>query len=355
MLVADTALFLIDANRTKSEIQKARSDGQNKFRDPPSPLWPPAIPSWHRAMDSFDVTTAQFINANINPTDLGYIFPEPAMFLRAQTVERRDTYFMTWLKYRSALIYRVTSKNSTAAPMPTSVWRDALSYEHAQGKKDSSSSQSKDVTNSHLCQHALDLLQNCVHTDGVTLIGLHGGETKWNGRVVKILNDAEREEVLWELSELNFRFELLALHSRATTRIEEDPQVLISACFPGSKSRSLLVADLGSANHGLACGNWENKVTYVHALKRLMMTWQGELPSIIKTERYQWHEQEIQDLEDVIAKFYIKSFYNYFRRAPIIPRGLSHVASLYHAPAPPKITVLDPRPDRFYDVTVLAL
>jgi hypothetical protein len=39
-------------------------------------------------MDSFEVTTAQLIDVNINPTDLGYIFPEPPMFLRAQTVER---------------------------------------------------------------------------------------------------------------------------------------------------------------------------------------------------------------------------------------------------------------------------
>jgi hypothetical protein len=71
------------------------------------------------------------------------------------------------------------------------------------------------------------------------------------------------------------------------THIEDDPQELISACFPGSKSRSLLVADLlGTANHGLADGNWENRATYVHALKRLMMTWRGEVPSIINTEKY---------------------------------------------------------------------
>jgi len=129
------------------------------------------------------------------------------------------------------------------------------------------------MKSNHLCQCVLDLLQNCVQTDDVTLVGLQRGEAEWNGKVVKTLNDAECEEVLWELSELNFQFELLALHSQATTRIEEDLQGLISACFPGSKLRSLLVADLGSANHGLADGNWENRATYVHALKRLMMTW----------------------------------------------------------------------------------
>jgi hypothetical protein len=76
--------------------------------------------------------------------------------------------------------------------------------------------------------------------------------------VVETLSDNEREEILWELSELNFCFELLALHSRAMTAPDKDPQELISACFPGCNSCSLLIADLGTANHGLADGNWED-------------------------------------------------------------------------------------------------
>jgi len=78
----------LDSNRPKSKGQKARSDGQNKFQDPSSPLLLPAIASWWRVMENFDVTTAQFVYDIINPTYLGYIFPEPAMLLHAQTVER---------------------------------------------------------------------------------------------------------------------------------------------------------------------------------------------------------------------------------------------------------------------------
>jgi hypothetical protein len=239
--------------------------------------------------------------------------------------------------------------------MPTAVWRDILSFEHARDKMESSSTQSKDTMSSRLRTEAFNFLQNCVSVDGVTLLGLERGEVKWNGKAVQTPSDAEYEEMLWELSELNFRFELLALHSRATTSGDKDPQELISACFPGCHSRSLLIADLGTANHGLADGNWEDKAFYLHALKRLLMTWRGEIPSIIKMEKYQWLECDIHDLENEIAQFYVKSFYNYFRRAPIVPRGLSHVALLYHVPDPPKVTVLDPRPDRFYDTSVLAL
>lgn len=115
------------------------------------------------------------------------------------------------------------------------------------------------MRSSQLQANAVDILQNCINADGVMLVGLEVGEAKWNGKVVQTLSDAAtdaiQEEILWELSELNFHFELLALHSRATTCPEHDPQALISHCFSGGSSPSLLsllIADLGTANYGLA-------------------------------------------------------------------------------------------------------
>jgi hypothetical protein len=278
------------------------------------------------------------------------------MFVRAQSIERREAYFMTWLKYRPAFIYRVSSKDFAATPMPTAVWRDVLTYESSHRKMGEKSDQKRDTKSSQLHAHAQDFLQNCIEAEEVTLVGLEKGEPKWMGSVVETLSDAEREEILWELSELNFRFELLALDSRATASrngTNPDRQALILACFPGCNSSSLLVADLGTANHGLADINSEERALYLHALKRLMMEWRGEVPSIIKAEKFKWEEKEIDDLESAVTKFYVKSFYNYFRRAPIVPRRLSHIASLYHPPNPPKITVLDPQPIVFYDVSTL--
>jgi hypothetical protein len=139
------------------------------------------------------------------------------------------------------------------------------------------------------------------------------------------------------------------------TASDKDSQELISACFPGCDSHSLLVADLGTANHSLADGSWEDQVFYLHALKRFMMSWKGDIPPILHVEKSQWPEWDIHDLEIAITSFYIKSFYNYFRHASIVPRGLSNVAPLYHIPDPPAVTILDPRPDLFYDVSFFSL
>jgi hypothetical protein len=133
---------------------------------------------------------------------------------------------------------------------------------------------------------------------------------------------------------------------------DKDPQDLVSACFPGCDSCSLLVANLGTANHGLADGSWEDQVFHLHVLKRLMMSWKGDVPLILHIEKSQWPEWDIHDLEIAIMSFYIKSFYNYFWHAPIVPHGLSHIALLYCIPDLPAVTILDPRPDLFYNVSL---
>jgi hypothetical protein len=339
-------------------------------------LYPPAIPAWRRAAEGFDVQSAKFVYELI-PTDLGYIFPEPAAFV-AVTPERQEAMFQGWLKYRSAMIYRVGSSDFGAQPMPQGLWRDFLTLEHVQKKRELQQSgdnsrmtknkaekgrsrggamQSSEGTRSRKHrEQAADFLQRGLDAaEGIELIGSNG-ESKWNGKVITSLNDLEREEILWELAELNFRFELLGLDLRATTPPPAPSrQELIRDCFPGVKGGdgALLVADLGAANHGLASDNWEEKAPYLQALRKIMMTWRGDVPPIILAEKFRWTKREIEDLEDAIAAFYVRSFYNHFRRAPVVPRGLSHQVSLHRALLPPAITVQDPAPNIFYDVSVL--
>ena len=274
------------------------------------------------------------------------------------------------------MLYRVSSPDFSAQPMPQGLWRDFLTLEYVKSIKEShpalGESSSRQLNKKVLAavggsaestrsrkhrQNAQDFLQNCLNaTEGVELVSADG-RLEWNGKTLKTPNDLECEEILWELAELNFRFELQALDARATTAEDRsDRQRLVTACFPHSKTgaTTLLVADLGAANRGLASQNWEEKAPYLQALRKLMATWRGEIPSIIQTEKYQWSKQEVKELENGMADFYVCSFYNYFHRTPVVPHGLSHQASLYRIPTPPEIKVLDPEPNTFYDTSVLA-
>jgi hypothetical protein len=353
-LIQQLTFYLIeDGNRPKKNTSHQEC---NKFDDPDSPLLPPAIPSWHRAMTTLKSRADSLGSSDVNPIDKGYIFPEPALFLSVQNKQRQDVYFTTWLKYRTAMIYRLSSSTFTATPMPNAVWRNFLSIESVDSKNPGSSTSDPPSRTraAKLREMAHDFLQNCLEAE-VNLAQSNDAPITWNGDVVTIhdLSDLQREEVLWELAELNFRFELLALDSRATTTTCSDSvrQQLVSACFPNCDSGPLLVADLGGANHGLASQDWEERARYLHALKRVMMSWQGELPSILKMEKVHWHALEVQELEDAITEFYVTSFYKHFQRPPIVPRGLSHSAVLYRAPTPPEVTVINPLPNTFYDVS----
>ncbi|KAF8239974.1 hypothetical protein L208DRAFT_1235013, partial [Tricholoma matsutake] len=158
-------------------------------------------------------------------------------------------------------------------------------------------------------------------------------------------------EILWELAKLSFRFELLALDTWVTTGTSDDCQELIRACFLGGASASLLVADLGTANHGLGNVHWEPRSVYLHALKKVMTTWKGEVPPIILAKKMQWTEWEIEDLEGETTHFYVKMFYDHFGQASITPRHLSHAASLHCVSYPRGLTIVDACPNTAYDLT----
>ena len=122
---------------------QARSNRQDKLQDPIDPIFPHAIESWKGTLESFNIADTHFVYMKPIATDLGYIFPEPAMFVRTQTVERWETYFRTWLKYRTALIYQVSSKDFAAMPMPGTIWHDLLTYKYSQQKLTDSTKETK--------------------------------------------------------------------------------------------------------------------------------------------------------------------------------------------------------------------
>jgi hypothetical protein len=267
-----------------------------------------------------------------------------------QSPDRQRAFFYSWLKYRTVLIYRMSSGGSDARPMPNTVWRTLLSLEYVGNNQAGNS-----ATRSQKLREAVkDFLQNCLEDEGVQLSDVDtNADVTWNGKAFESLGREEFEEILWELAELNFRFELLALDSRASTK-NVDCQKLISDCFPRPPAgASLVVVDLSVANHGLADVDTEERKVYLQALRNVMSSWRGDIPPIIGVHKHRWNFAELEELETALTTHYCKTFYNYFRRAPIIPRRLSHIVSPYEAPAP-TIIIQDPMPNIFYDNTALS-
>jgi hypothetical protein len=127
--------------------------------------------------------------------------------------------------------------------------------------------------------------------------------------------------LLWELAEINFRFELLALDARASgiQRPEECRE-----CFPGGRLTGL---DLAEGKQGFAAIASKDRLPYLQCLAWLMVDWRHRpRPGLLASAatRSEWSSDQIAELEGAVARYYTQCFYEYFNRAAVIPMRLEH-------------------------------
>lgn len=142
-------------------------------------------------------------------------------------------------------------------------------------------------------------------------------------------------EILWELYELNFRFELLtldrtvapsmwgALGKRTAEEQMAQRDIAVRRVFPldGFVISSYLVEKIPNRNLGLAADDWKERAAYIFTLSTLMQSWEG-CPSSIKYAAEVMVEARVEALEGEVTKFYCQTFFDYFGRAPILPHRL---------------------------------
>ncbi|KAJ7615114.1 hypothetical protein DFH06DRAFT_948030, partial [Mycena polygramma] len=128
---------------------------------------------------------------------------------------------------------------------------------------------------------------------------------------------------LWEISELNFRLEFIALDKRlhvSQSSNTDSRKQLVYSCFPGwtTAGFSLFDCDLRYANRGLAARDWREKLPFLLRLNTVMKSWLDyEACNIRIVEKYD--EQRTADLELELATFYTQSFFESLGRPATVP------------------------------------
>jgi len=291
---------------------------------------PPAIPTWRSAL-AHVVADPERAADNITPADAGYAFPEPGLFVGVTTEERQVTYFANWLKYRDALIYRLAF-SSSANTISNKHWRTLLNLPlnhspEAPPKFDISEKQTQSQKDHHI---VYNLLESCFKVDDEVM--LNPGPSlyiSWQGKplsstCVPLVQVAQ--EILWELYELNFGFEFMALDHRAHVPPEgvDGPprEQLVLACFPNRTS--LAVVPISSAHEGLGATDWRDRRSSIIAMMTVMQTWRGYTGAGFHVTKGVdgLSEEEFHDVESAVARFYTQSFFDYFARAAIVPHTL---------------------------------
>ena len=240
-----------------------------------------------------------------SPNNRKYVFPEPGIFLGANPV-RRAKYLLTWQAIEPVCIHRLLS--STAPPLSSQEWRDILIGSLDFKSSDSSCAKAQD--------HARLLL-------GSALDDLSLNSTDPDAPPPPPVTDVEARAMIWRLSELNFRFELLALNKRAgpAGRNEfECDQAVRNALH----LNSLQAVDMATSKQGFRCSHWRARLPYLLNIATLMRDWSGDKPLALLQDLPfgEYNELNTGVLEDAVARFYTDSFFIFFGRAAVIPTCL---------------------------------
>ncbi|RDB19698.1 hypothetical protein Hypma_013215 [Hypsizygus marmoreus] len=294
-----------------------------KFTELERPFIPPAVPAWKDALASVNTKVRVAFQG---PDDSAYAFPDPGLFYGVQSEEKRMRFIHNWLRNRPAMIFRLSSSTSSARPLSNQCWRTILNY----GQEAASGEPSSSTKGAQIRHNMRELLGNCLDQAGITLeLGNDNLSVFWHEQQLSAgampSLDISRE-ILWELYELNFCFELLALDHRAQ-QISDDSdrrQSLIRACFPGGGS--ILVVDVDLAGQGLSAPTLTARAPYLVALRRVMKDWSGNTAAALGTADQRVEDYSLEDLKGLehdVAQFYTQSFFNNFGHAAIIPHSLT--------------------------------
>ncbi|SJK98907.1 uncharacterized protein ARMOST_02183 [Armillaria ostoyae] len=303
----------------RQEKQHGNS-GAASLTVPAHALLPVPVPVWRTAVETTSADKSRcHPEARIGEAN-GYIFPRPDIFVNTQSDIKMHTIMQAWLRLRPSLLARVSCTAYSAQPLPHQAWRTVLNIDWLTKKRHEHPSNLPTKSRKRQDQ-AVDFLAGCNGEMKISTDFNLSGPVFWNGEEYSTLSDNDRREVLWELAELNFRFEMVALDARAAQNGGNLHLLLCS--IPYGKTMPFVSVDIGSANHGLGHPSWQQRAPYVFALMNAMRSWR-DCPQLLMDKRNGYTEEEFLMLEREMAKFYVESFFCFFGHAPVIPRHLMH-------------------------------
>jgi hypothetical protein len=240
--------------------------------------------------------------------------------LGAEKEWKSAAYFKQWEHIRNVWLLRIFS--SRATPCTPQEWRNILSLGIIPSKS------TNHTVTSEAIEKVRNLIGDCLTAAGVSerslAMPLRGDEELELLRV-----DPRRGQVLiWELCELNFRWELQAL-DRRLVKIDGNERLrrqhMLLRCFSIDYDCITSVNE-SLAQTGLAAPTFTKRFPYIQALSALMHDWPLPKPSswsscpnpVVSPIGDKWEKD--------VVRFYAQTFYDYFGRPAVLPRTLQPVS-----------------------------
>ncbi|PIL29557.1 hypothetical protein GSI_08365 [Ganoderma sinense ZZ0214-1] len=253
-----------------SKAHRSQTRGVNKFEAVNHPWMPAPLETWQHAMSRVDLSKPARPQNEI----WGYWIPEPGLLLRPQSTDRLHRYVFNWLRVRPAWLYILRLREARVSLIPTQWWRDFL-------YGDTGRSHSPVTTFNATRIAQMREVFGVAFKDADYNPDNHAPVSWFNHRMAQ-LNLALCPLVIWEVCELGFRFELLALDrllvpSREGNFGDEERENLLASVFPNHSL--FVVTSLPTEGVGLGAVLPRQRVPYLQAFARVMARWPKSPPS----------------------------------------------------------------------------
>ncbi|KAJ7145491.1 hypothetical protein C8R46DRAFT_918276 [Mycena filopes] len=263
---------------------------------------PTTILTWATALAAVDRSRPPSCGVDVPQL---YVMPEPALLASSDDEARRHMLYHHYRLLRDALMFRLGYGDQPHALLTTQQWRDIV-----QGKA-GTRAQARSANLQELLQPAF----NACGIDDLTGFPVSPDD-------VPPLHLNSTKELLWELAEINFRYEFLALDARASglDRPEE-----CRRCFASTR---LIGIEYHESQRGLAAFGADERLPNLLCIAALMRDWSVpcQRPKQVDSAqgRTEWTDHSIHELEGAVAQYYTQSFYELFGRAAVVPMRLQH-------------------------------
>lgn len=246
----------------------------------------------------------------------GYWIPEPALVLGPKDEERQARYLTNWVRARPVWLYMLSVPESRASQLAPQSWRSF--FNGVPGDPNSTTRNGKrqveikNIFGTVFREEDFDTTMNAAIT--------------WHGATFQTVPDALAPAIVWEMFDLAFRYELLALDrflrppDVASRPDEARREAILGKVFPGDWLRA--VDSLPSRDSaGLFARLPHRRIQALNAFRAVLARWPG-CPSRIASSMVLGSndtEETILALERDLAGFYVDMFFFCSGRAPLVP------------------------------------
>jgi hypothetical protein len=318
------------------DIHRAHpTENRNVWVDVKSDIVPPSIPVWTRALEAVTKDKAR-VRSDLPPSEKGYTFPDPNS-LAGLTPDQYAKKLVAWLSMRPGTCSNAFVSAGRKPPTGSgAVWRSVLNidsntvipdspYYRADNRKEMKTSKVATAIKQLFGQELLEKLQ--------------GGHKAvyWHDRALPVVDDRLIDldrgivrEIIWELFEHNFRFEVRALDMIAAPSQWNGGDASIKrlktvcqAIGDGFDAKFVIWNDpFPRFNEGLRGTDLTNRVLPLESLRKLMLSWPNPPASIVHGTFLRGKPDETEALEYQVVLFYCQTFYDFFGRPPIVPHRI---------------------------------